>query len=148
MRLRAPKSWIGSAMIAVLAVVVCGWTAPTARGSCGDYVSSGPASASHDSSHSEPVWRHAVGDLSPREPDARPEGRAVCPCTRRPAEEPPCQGPWCSGSHKPMSVPTTAPERPNERWAVSDSAPSDSASEPMAHILFDDGSHRIHQVML
>jgi hypothetical protein len=148
-----------------LAMLALGWLAPArAFASCGDYVSMTPHGsmpAHHDAPppmvHDSvmpvsgswdpvPAWL-AGGDLLLNRVPARMPAPCV-PCQGRPAapDAPPCEGPWCSGSHRPLTPPPTPVERPHEQWpwCGAGAVPDDSGALPHA------GPHgpadRVHHV--
>ena len=104
----AKRVWhVVAAAIAVLLAYT--YFAPSALASCGDYVTIVPHGAMPTGSPAEPVtW------------DEQPAPRELpCPCERGPLErrDVPCQGPWCSGSHAPMTTPVSTPDQVRDSWA-------------------------------
>jgi hypothetical protein len=85
-----------------------------------------------------------TGGKAVRLETSRPLPCRQCPATPGQA---PCQGPWCSGSHRPLTVPTTTTPSPREDSAVCASMPRFGTSEPIAHAFLDDQAARIHHVL-
>ncbi len=115
---------------ALLALLAAGALVPTrALAGCGDYltpmpdhnvpapnaVPSGEAPPAGDDSAAATLRRAGAehhGHLAPPAPCGRCPHGPVAPGPR------PCEGPWCSGNHRPMNVPTpTTSEAPHDSWA-------------------------------
>jgi hypothetical protein len=72
------------------------------------------------------------------------------PCPRCPAtpDQPPCQGPSCSGSQSPLTVPATTAPGPHDDTAVCWwSVPRFGDTDPIPYAFLDYQAARIHHVL-
>jgi hypothetical protein len=124
---------------------------------CGDYVTMArhqgvsvpqPAVSAPEMPAATVAADHELPQLT-RGKGVRLETSRPLPCRQCPATpgQAPCQGPWCSGSHSPLTVPATTAPSPREDSAVCDSLPRFGTSEPIAHAFLDDQAARIHHVL-
>jgi hypothetical protein len=136
----------GTLLAALLAVL---WYAPLpAHASCGDYVTVATPHGTKPAVH--PSGMPQSGGPS-RPPGTRGQQPSLPPCQQcpfRPAApgNPPCQGPWCSGSHLPMAPPTTTVERSSEQCALCETVTLLSHPEPIPRAFLRDQADRVHHV--
>jgi hypothetical protein len=157
------RALLRTAILASLAAL--GWFAPTrVEASCGDYVTIVPHGAV-PMQHRMPISGHTPAtqgqdiptNFTPRHaPDRLGSTQHVplpsAPCRQCPFDpanpgNAPCQGPWCSGNHGPLTVPATTHESPREDSAVCGSVPRVGDAKPIPHAFLDDQAARIHHVV-
>jgi hypothetical protein len=156
---------LGKLAAATLAALLAmGWFAPSrALASCGDYVTitSGHApSAHHQAPASEPTRAPlAVFDESIPPADRQPmalrlggtfvarEPVLPAPCRQCPLRpgNAPCQGPWCSGNHVPMSVPTTV-DNVEDHAACGEGGEILGLGEQIGLQMLCDEQHRVNHI--
>jgi hypothetical protein len=144
--------------VAALAVLlILGWFAPSrALATCGDYLtmrhhggteqSQLPLFANGASTQALPTDSELL-QLLPHAP-IRGETTRPVPCQQCPASpgEAPCQGPWCSGSHAPMPVPTAPVETSQDSWACWWSAQQAAQGQQLHRTMLDADLNRVHHV--
>jgi hypothetical protein len=148
-----------------LAMLAVGWFAPArATASCGDYVARTPGGSmpAHPEAPRLPdqvpdtpldarlihfSTQLAGGDLLLNRVPARMPAPCV-PCQGRPArpDAPPCEGPWCSGSHRPLTPPPSPVQRPHEQWPWCGTGARPDASEALPHAGPHGQADRVHHV--
>jgi hypothetical protein len=138
---------IRSSICGTLAILASLAAAPSvARATCGDYVSMpqhGQPSANHGFS-----FGGVISSLVPMGGAARGFGEMPPPCRRCPAApgKQPCQGPWCSDNHAPMTPPTTTSPSPHQEWALRSFSDLLDASAAIPLGFFRDHADRVHHV--
>src|SRR5579859_3289067 len=117
MQVSAFQSRVCRSAAALAALLALGLFAPRALAGCGDYVTTGTHHAESvrpDSEHHAVVSvrrQQSTNELGPlmSESPVRHVNYGPAPCRQCPVTpgQTPCRGPWCSGSHNPLSVPLT-----------------------------------------
>jgi hypothetical protein len=144
-----------AAALAVL--LILGWLIPSrALATCGDYLT-----MRHHADTGQPLFPAFGTGLSTQVLPAdsellqmlqdigvRGETTRPVPCQQCPASpgEAPCQGPWCSGSHAPMPVPTAPVETSQDTWACWWSAHQAAQGQQLHRTMLDADLNRVHHV--
>jgi len=147
------STWVHATSAVAAAFLALGLFAPSARASCGDYVSM--ASHGKPAAHTSSGGQHSSGTQSEQRPAKSeletPPAPRPTPCQRCPHApgEPgkaPCRGPACSGDPAPLTVPATTVELVRDHWAAWWCAfqLADFSSTP--HAFLTEQSGRIHRV--
>jgi hypothetical protein len=158
MRRAAFQSRISRLAAALAVFLTLGWFAPSrALATCGDYIAMSGQHGQHSTQAPEfapeistPGFHIArelpqlLSEKSVRHDPVRPSPCRQCPAAPGQA---PCQGPWCSGSHSPLTVPPTTVESPRQDNAVCWSMPCLGDAEPITHAFLDEHAARIHHVL-
>jgi hypothetical protein len=158
MRRAAFQSRISRSAAVLAALLTFGWIAPSrALATCGDYIAmpghhGQPAAEAPDFASGTPRRGVPAALELPQllsEKLVRTDTSPPQPCRQCPAApgQAPCPGPWCSGSHSPLTVPPTTVEGPRQDNAVCWAAPRCSDSETIPHAFLDEQVARIHHVL-
>jgi hypothetical protein len=133
------------------------WFAPSrVLATCGDYLTMRHHSDTAQQIPALPVFDTGLPTF-PTEPElaqllrhdlVRRETSRPVPCQQCPAApgEAPCQGPWCSGNHAPMPVPTAPVENSQDPWACWWSATQGAEGQQLHRIVLDAELNRVHHV--
>jgi hypothetical protein len=141
---------------ALVALLTLGWFAPSrALATCGDYLTMRHHSDTGQQIPALPVFDTGLPthgfptdtELLRHELFRRETSRPV-PCQRCPTApgEAPCQGPWCSGNHAPMPVPTAPVENSQDPWACWWFAPLAAEGQQVHRAGLDAELNRVHHV--
>lgn len=128
----APRFWVFSAL--ALGLAIQGLFAPQARASCGDYVTI----VRSDGSVSPHDMPQPPGE---QWPSSGPSSRSLVVPGKQP-----CQGPWCSGSHRPLTAPASTVEQARDHWACWWSAFLCDISAALGSTCLVDEAGRVHRV--